>query len=290
MRTYQEHNPIAVAVHLLCVSGAAMFCMDPVILGISLGGALALHLLLHGLSGGRSHLYTLVLFLVMALANPLVSHRGQTVLFVLNDNPVTLEAALYGVAAAGMIVAVMYWFRAFTCIMTSDRLLYLFGALSPRLALILSMALRYVPLFGQQLRRTQQAQRALGLYRADSFTDTLRGHTKVFSVMVTWALENGVITADSMTARGYGSGRRTHFALFRFTGRDALLTLLSLLLTAAALAASALRDFTYYPAVHGNPVTPAIAAGYAAYALLALLPVIINGKEALRWHCLQSKT
>lgn len=289
MRTYQEHNPIAIAVHLLGVSGVAMFCMDPVILGLSLAGALALFLNLNGVRGARSHLYTLALFLLMALVNPLVSHRGQTVLLVLNDNPVTLESLLYGTAAAGMIVAVMYWFRCFSCIMTSDRLLYLFGALSPRLSLLISMALRYVPLFARQLRRTQQAQQAMGLCREDTFTSRLRGHVQIFSVMVTWALENGVITADSMTARGYGSGSRTHFRAFRFTWRDGVLTACSLLLTGASLAAAALRSFTFYPAVTANPPDPIILTGYAAYAALTLLPLIINGKEALRWRCLQSR-
>ena len=288
MRTFQEHNPIAVAVYLLGVSGVAMFCPDPAILVISLTGAVMLFLHLNGTKGGRSHLYTLGLFLLMAAVNPLVSHRGQTVLFVLNNNPVTLEAVLYGLAAAGMVVAVMYWFRCFTCIMTSDRLLYLFGALSPGLSLLLSMALRYVPLFGQQLRRTQQAQQAMGLYREDTLTGRARGRLQVFSVMVTWALENGVITADSMAARGYGCGRRTHFRAFRFTWRDGLLTALSLLLTAAAFLAASRRQFAFYPALSAGPLTPLVLTGYAAYALLALLPLIINGKEALRWRCLQS--
>ena len=103
-----------------------------------------------------------------------------------------------------MIVSVLYWFRTLTHIMTSDKLLYLFGSVSPKLALILSMTLRYIPLFRSQIRKTQQAQKALGLYKEDSIPDNIRGGIRIFSVMVSWALENGVITADSMTARGYG--------------------------------------------------------------------------------------
>lgn len=288
MRTFAEHNPIAVVAYFLCVISAAMFSMDPAILGISLAGALALHFRRCGLSGGRTHLYSLALFLVMALVNPLVSHHGVTVLFVMNHNPVTLEALLYGVAAAGMIVAVLYWFRSFTGIMTSDRLLYLFGALSPKLALILSMALRYVPLFGQQARKTQQTQKALGLYREDNLVDSIRGRLLVFSVMVTWALENGVITADSMAARGYGIGRRSRFAIFRFARQDGLLTALSLLLAGGAFWGISARDFAYYPAIAAAPLTWQGILGYSAYALLALLPVIIDGKETLKWRCLRS--
>lgn len=288
MRTFAEHHPLAVAVTLLCAATVAMFSMDPVILALSLLGAVALHLHLRGLSGRRTHLFSLLLFLAMALVNPLVSHSGVTVLFVMNHNPVTLEALCYGLAAAGMIVAVLYWFGSFTHLMTSDRLLCLFGALSPRLALVLSMALRYVPLFSRQARKTQQAQRALGLYREDNLPDACRGGLRVFSVMVTWALENGVVTADSMTARGYGIGKRTQFALFRFTLRDGLLTALSLLLAGGSLWASAARHFTYYPAMSAQPLTGRVLLGYGAYALLVLLPLLIDGKEALRWRFLQS--
>ncbi len=288
MRTFEEHNPLAVAAYFLCAGGVAMFCLDPVVIGITLAGAVALFLRRNGLRGGRTHLFAAALFLVMALVNPLVSHAGVTVLFVLNHNPVTLEATLYGVAAAGMVSAVLYLFRSFSQIMTSDRLLYLTGALSPRLSLILSMALRYVPLFTQQLHRTRQAQQAMGLYREDDFIARGRGRLQVFSAMMTWALENGVTTADSMAARGYGTGKRTHFARFRFTWRDALLTAASLLLAAATLAAASARGFAFYPALAAAPVTPGILAGYIACGMLNLLPLMIDGKEALRWHCLKS--
>ncbi|MBE5797348.1 MAG: cobalt transport protein [Clostridiales bacterium] len=288
MRRFSEHNPIAVAVYFLCVLSVAMFSMDPVILIISLTGALALHFRLQRLSGGRTHLYTLALCLFMTLINPLVSHHGATVLFVMNHNPVTLEALLYGTASAGMIAAVLYWFRSFTCIMTSDRLLYLFGALSPKLSLILSMAMRYVPLFGHQARRTRQAQQALGLYREDNLIDSLRGDARIFSVLMTWALENGVITADSMAARGYGIGRRSRFSIFRFTLRDGLLILLSLLLAGGTFWAIHAHAFTYYPVISAAPATLRVIPGFAAYALLALLPLLIDAKEAIRWRCLQS--
>lgn len=288
MRSFADHNPIAVAVYFLCTAGIAMFCMDPVILALSLAGALVCFQL-HALPGsGRSHLYTLALFLLMALINPLVSHRGATVLFVINHTLITLEATVYGIAAAGMIVSVLYWFRAFSSIMTSDKLLYLFGGLSPKLALILSMTLRYVPLFGLQARKVSQAQKVLGLYKEDNVVDSLRGGTRIFSVMVTWALENGIITADSMTARGYGVGRRSRFSLFRWRRGDTLLLLLSIILAALTLPGVSSRAFAYYPLITAAPMNAQAVVSYLAYALLAFLPAIIHGKEAIRWHFLTS--
>lgn len=284
MQGFTERNPIAVAVFFLAAAGVAMFSMDPVLLGISLAGGAMLFLLLDRPGSLRSHLWMLGLFLVSALINPLTYHNGRTVLLVVNHNPITLEACLYGIAAAGMIVAALYWFRSFSRIMTGDRLLYLLGGMSPGLALVISMALRYVPLYGRQWRKVEETQRTLGLYRGENAVDTLRGKVRVFSIMTTWALENGVITADSMAARGYGTGRRTHFTLFRFRSGDILLLLLSLVLAGVSLWGAAGRTVQYYPVFSMSPLTGRALAGYLTYGGLVLLPLIFEAKEAIAWH------
>ncbi len=286
MRAFGDYNPVVLTIYFLCVAGIAMFSMHPVILALSLCGALLLFFVRNGHRHGKSHLYFLLLFLVTALLNPLVSHNGATVLFVMNHNPVTLEALLYGIAAAGGILAVLYWLRSFSQIMTRDKLLYVFGKLSPKLSLVLSMALRYVSLFGAQAKKVMQTQKALGLYKEDTVLDSMRGSIRVFSVMLTWALENGIITADSMAARGYGCGKRSQFALFRFRRADVLLLVLSLSLfgvTCTALGCGAL-EFAFYPHISPLSASPLAIAGYAAYGLLTLLPVIIEAKEAIKWN------
>lgn len=284
MQGFTQRNPIAVAVYFLAAAGVAMFSMDPVLLAVSLCGAVVLFLLLDRPGSLRSHLWMLGLFLLSAIINPLTYHNGRTVLLVVNHNPITLEACLYGIAAAGMIVATLYWFRSFSRIMTGDRLLYLLGGLSPGLALVISMALRYVPLYGRQWRRVEETQRTLGLYREENAVDTLRGKARVFSAMTTWALENGVVTADSMAARGYGTGRRTHFSLFRFRADDILLLVLSLVLAGVSLWGAAGRGVQYYPVFSLSPLTGRALAGYLAYGGLVLLPLILQTKEAIAWR------
>lgn len=286
MRSFADRNPVALAVYFLATAGVAMLCMEPVILSISLAGAL---LTFFVLGGRRGHGFALGLFLATALINPLVSHNGRTVLFVLNHSPITLEALLYGLAAGGMLLAALYWLRGFSAIMTSDKLLYLFGGLSPKLALVLSMALRYVPLLGRQGRKVHQAQLALGLYREDNLVDGLRGGAREFSILTTWALENGIVTADSMSARGYGLGPRSRFSLFSWCLGDVLLAVMSLALAGLALAGAQSRRFAFYPQLSAAPMTALSVLGYAAYAVLALLPAIIQLKEAIRWRLLQSK-
>ena len=289
MRTFMEYNPIVVTVYFLAVAGIAMFCMNPVILVLSLIGALLLFFVRNGLKSPKTHLFSLGLFIVIALINPLVSHNGVTVLFVMNHNPVTLEALIYGLAASTMILSVLYWFRSFSQIMTSDKLLYIFGALSPKLALILSMALRYVPLFGRQAEKVKQTQKALGLYKEENIVDNFKGGLRIFSIMITWALENGIVTADSMAARGYGIGKRSRFTLFRFQKEDVFLLGISVVLSALTLFGISYIDVAYYPAVKMSEMTWTGHVGYISYAVLMLLPVIIEGKELYRWKYLRSK-
>lgn len=291
MRAFSDHNPIAVAIYYLAALFIIMFCMNPILIFISLLGAVTLFAMQSTGSSKASHLAFFALFLVTAIINPLVSHNGVTVLFVMNNSPITLEATLYGVCAAAMIIASIYWFRSFTIVMTDDKLLYIFSKLSPKLSLILSMALRYVPLFSKQAKKTREAQKALGIYNEDNVIDKTRSSLRVFWVMVSWSLENGIITADSMSARGYGVAKRTHFSIFTFKKSDFFLLLSTLILLALTLVSASFGalDFEFYPYL--KPASPTLlsASGYISYALLAFLPTFIDVKENIKWHSLRSK-
>ena len=290
MRSLGELHPLSVFCYFAGVMSVCMLSLHPALIILSLLGCLTL-LLLHNQVKARTLAASLGLFTVLMLLNPLFYHDGITVLFVINDRPFTLEALLYGAAAAGMILSMVGWFRLLSRALTNDRLLYLLGRLSPRLALMVSMALRFVPAFARQGQRIHQAQQGLGLYRGDNAPDALRGRIREFSILTTWALENGIVTADSMAARGYGTGRRTSYAIFRFTRVDALFMLFSLALTAVTLTAilSSALKFDYYPALTPPADTLLARAGLCAYSVLCLLPALMEGGERIRWRCLQSR-
>ena len=291
MKAFDRFNPFAVFAYFALTAGIAMFSADPILLGISMLGAVTLFCLREPARQRSTHGFSLFLFCTLTLINPLFQHNGVTVLFVLNDNPVTLEALLYGANAALMIVSVLYWFRSFSDIITSDKLLYLFGAVSSKLALMVSMALRYVPLFKQQARRVDAAQRALGQYRKDNIIDAIRVKLNVFSIVVSWALENGIVTADSMAARGYGIGRRSFFSLYRFTRKDFLfLGAVALLGSGVCLAmAQGALDFSFYPRMSALTLTPQRVLACLAYLVLALLPCAIEVGDKIKWQYLRSK-
>ena len=172
--------------------------------------------------------------------------------------------------------------------MTSDRVIYLTGRFSPKLSLLLAMSLRYAALFKRRYAAVRDSQRALGLYGDGNLIDAVRGRVRVMNILITWALERGIVTAESMEARGWGSRRRSSFALYRYTAADCLLTLVILTLTAAGFVGIYASAVSYYPRVAMSLYTPLSLAGYIACGLLSVLPVIINTEEAIRWRCLKS--
>lgn len=291
MNVLSDANPIAAFLWLLAAAGIAMFCMNPVLLAMSVLGAAIYFLLRNPDTRLRDHAFYFILFIISAVANPIFSHNGATVLFVVNHNPITLESFWYGLALGGMILAALYWFRSFQQIMTSDKLLYVFGSALPKLTLILSIALRYIPLLKQQAKQVRDSQKALGLFRDENMIDLLKGEIRIFSVLVSWALENGIITADSMAGRGYGIGHRTRFALFRFRLRDGAMCIACILLSGMTIwgAASGALECSFYPRFYLPAPSALGAAAYIAYALLAFTPALLELEERIRWKSLKSK-
>lgn len=265
-----------------------MLVMHPAFLLISL---LSAALYLAALGGWRYLLrqlrWVLPLMVLTAVLNPLFNHRGVTVLFYLsNGNAVTWEATAYGLAAAAMLGAVLLWFASFNRVLTSDKLMTLFGRVLPAFSLLFSMALRFVPRFSRQVQQVAAAQRALGGAPEKRLTARVKRSVRVLSITVTWALENAVVTADSMKSRGYGLPGRTAFARQRLDGRDKRFAALLLVFALGTLAGLLLgqADATYYPACSFAPGAPT----WVSFALFCNLPLLLNRKEALTWRRLRS--
>lgn len=101
--------------------------------------------------------------LLMSLINALFNHAGVTpILYLSNGNAITKEALTFGFFASVMFCAVILWFDCFNVIMTSDRLLLLFGRLSPSVSLLISMSLRFVPKLGRKIRSIDAARSQIG--------------------------------------------------------------------------------------------------------------------------------
>ncbi len=254
---------------------------------VGLAGAIISYLSFAGRSGLRSLAALAAAFCLLTLANPLFIPQGQTVLFTyLGQRPYTLQGLAMGASTAAMLVTALLWFGCFNRVVTSEKLTFLFGRLAPSLTLMLTMVLRLVPLYQRKARQISAARRCVGLSAWEGpATARIRSGAAELSALTTWGLEGAIVTADSMRSRGFGSGPRTPFATYPFTGRDiALAALLTVLLVAAGAAAATVGETRFLPAFAFAPLSPVQTVGLLAWGLFSLMPALVNGREALQWR------
>lgn len=229
MRTFQQLHPVVNLMFFLLALTLTMLQLHPLFLLVSWFCAIAA---LTALSGKPPMgVRTLVgLMLLIAVGNALLNPAGETVLFTyLNGRTFTWEALAWGGSAALLFGSVVLWFACFHTVMTGEKLTYLFGRLTPALALLFCMVLRLVPTFLRQLKALSQTRSSLGLglEQCATVSQKLRCATAQLAAFVSLALEQAAVTANSMRGRGYGLAGRTSYTRFRMdVGNGVLLVVL----------------------------------------------------------------
>ena len=280
------YHPWVSFIYFAAVIAGTLLFIHPVFVGVSLLCAIFSSVMINGRKTILATLgFGIPMFIFIALANPLFNHRGATILFYLFENPVTLEAIVYGIVSAGMMFAAVIWFTCYNTVVTSDKFIYIFGRILPSVALIVSMTLSLIPRLMEQVKVIADSQRSIGLdWKSGSVKQRIRAGARVLSILVSWALEDAVITADSMKARGYGSGKRTSFAKKKMRPGE-ILTLCALLLLGTV--AVFMGDFwaEYDSAISVAP----LGRGFVAYCILGAFPALLHVKEGILWRRLRSK-
>ncbi len=280
------HPAVSFAYFVAVIAGTLLF-IHPVFTPVSLCCAV----LASGVINGRKSLsatlgFGVPMFIFIAVANPIFNHRGATILFYFLDNPITLESMIYGVVSAGMMFAAIVWFTCYNTVVTSDKFIYIFGKILPSIALMISMTLSLIPKLLAQVKIIADSQRSVGLdWKSGSIKNRIRSGARVLSILVSWALEDAVITADSMRARGYGQHKRSSFSIFRFGKRDAMLLAIIVLLFAIEIFAYATGRgaLEFYPFIEFKIPDFIDYIIYISYILLGLLPTVIQVKEDRKW-------
>ena len=276
MKDLENINPIVLFGYFALSAAICTFSLNPIFAVTALVGALINFIFLSKKAKLRTELGFFLLFLIMALINPLFVRNGMTAVLFINGNPITLEAIFYGIFSSAAIIALIYMFRLFSAFMTEDKLLYVFGSAFPRLSILLSGALRYTALLSQRRKKVENAQKALGKYDDGDLFQKTKTSIREFSSLATWSLENSIITADSMSARGYGVGKRSFFKTFRFGAYDVVFAATSAVLGAIVIIGGLLSvtDFQYYPTLKMAQMNAFSFAVYLSYALLVFMPTL----------------
>lgn len=289
MRALDNRHPAPLAALFFALLLFTVFCPHPGVTGISLLGAGAFLLTRLSLKEwGKGGVFSLCLWGLITLVNPLFVHNGVTPLFFLNGNPVTKEALLAGADMGATLIAALWWCRALSAVMTGDKWVILLTPLGGRLSLTLSVALRYVPRLRAQGIAIRRGEAALAP-PPETKKDVLRRGLRNTAALIGWSLEEAADTARTMRSRGWGLPGRTRCRPLRFRWGDGLLLVLTLFgtcMTVAGLLSGGL-SFTYYPRV--TPLSPSAWIGLLGMGLMAGYPVILETEEAIRWRCSQRK-
>ncbi len=290
---FYEYHPVICFLFFIITIAFSMFVLHPVFLIISLACSVTYSTILNGKRAIKFNiLYMLPTMIVAVIINALTNRRGTTVIMQITDNiTITYEALMFGIAAAVMIACVICWFSCYNKIMTTDKFIYLFGKWIPSVSLVFSMIFRLVPRFKSQFKKTADAHKYLGydIY-SGNMVKRLKSLIKIVSVVMTWALENSIETADSMKSRGYGLKGRSTFSIYKFSTKD-LFALIYIIISALYIFGGILNngiEYTYYPKITMQFKNPYSVSIFFAYGLLCIMPIIIEIWEAIKWKYLKS--
>lgn len=293
-KAFASYHPVVSFSFFMVILALAMLLRHPVFVGLNLISACLFSWFLNGWRDLRFNFrFGLPMFLLIALANPLFNHQGQTVLFFFLDQPVTLESTLYGFCSAASLVGIIIWFSCYNKVITSDKFLYIFAKTIPTVALLITMSIRMVYKLRLHLKMIATAQQAIGLDAGEGrIWQRLRRSMRTLSVLLSWALEDGIETADSMKARGYGLRNRSSFSLYRFSRRDGILLGFVAVLGTVCLIGY-LRGWgalSFYPSLAPLDLSWPALGMYLCFWVLALLPSLIELGEKLQWRSYKSVT
>ena len=204
-------------------------------------------------------------------------HFGITVLqrnFI--GNNMTLESLVYGLVLGMALAGACIWMSCVYSVFSTDKMVYLFGRVSPRLSLFLAIALRMIPRIKKEAGKINMAQQGIGrgVGQGNLWQRMING-IRILSMLITWTIESLMTASDAMRSRGSSLRGRTAFSIYRFDNRDRGYVIGMFFCITLTVMAVLLKftDMTYDPRILWKPVTPASCLFYFGYAVLCLMPL-----------------
>lgn len=283
-RFYIVH-PSVTAVYYIGFFTFLFLFSSPVFIITAAAFAVAAALYYNGFSASAGTFkFTLVFGLIIFIINPLVSHRGTSILFYLFGNPVTAEALAQGgfnfIAAATSFIL----FLSFNRLMDSEKFLYAFSFLSPKAALVTSMTIRFAWLYSARVRELADVRRVNAGGGKTGILSKVREASRLLSALTSWSLEEGMQTALALRSKGYGARKRSCYALYKFTAADGvcLFIMLAILAALTAFRAAEAGGYEYYPTLGAIRMTAADTAAYALMTIYLAIPFAMEGYTLAR--------
>ncbi len=278
MDRFSKLHPIFHFLYFIGMFVLVVSVYNPFFVLPSLVGALLYELKIRGKEALSSFKFSVIMIFVIGLFNMLFAHYGITVLFTVGDTEFTLEAMFYGINQGFVVAAMVLWFGIFGRVVDSEKVIYAFR-FAPKSALLFSMVLGFIPRFTKKLNNIETA--ALALDGGKKPKNKLKSALNNLSALVTYSLESSVVTADSMTARGYNP-KAVRYSRYKFKSADGVLIVLSFVCLVYVVFAKASDKITFVfdPRIYSKTFD---ITAFVLFLLLSFLPLIIDLTEELLW-------
>lgn len=271
---FERCHPAVNLIYFAAVIVGMVTFQHPVFLSISFLCAVAYSIKRNGWKAVAFDLCLLPLAAAFALYYSSYTHFGMTVLrqnFV--GNNMTLESLVYGVVLGITGAGVCIWFSCVFSVFTTDKVVYLFGKVSPRLSLFLAILLRMVPRIKKEAKRINMAQQGIGRgANQGNLWQRLRNCIRIFSMLITWTIDSLTVASESMGSRGSSLRGRKAFSIYRFDNRDRAFVIGMFLCLTLTMMAVILKQtgMVYDPRIIWTVPDPLFCAGYAVLCLMPL--------------------
>lgn len=223
----------------------------------------------------------------IVLLNAFFVAEGTTHLWTIWGNDIMLEPILFGIITTFMLMAILLLFASFNSTLNGQKFLYIFSSFFQRTAFITMLAMRFVPLLKTRLQEITDVQRIKGLsLTSGKLRERARSGMLFLQILLTWSLGEAVDTADAMSARGYGIGKRSQYKPYRFDIKDGIYASILLCLFTFCIVGLLLGHgrITIYPEYKALSFTVVDAIFFICFTLLSAFPLMIEGGDELRWH------
>lgn len=281
----KQCHPFASFLFFAVLLAFIMFISNPVITVLSVISGLIFLVTLGAKIKLRDAVFYFLLILASSVVNPMFVHKGETVLFFLNDNPITAEAFLYGADIGASIVGIIIWFRCFNIVMTNEKILFLFGKILPKTAFVISSAMGFIPTIKLKAEEIKTAEKVMGIFSGDTLYDRMKATAYIYSILITFAFENAVEMGSAMKSRCYGNNKPVYYSAYNWKKSDTLFSAVysAIFLMMLYFTARGFLSFQFYPTASYSLTSEYAFIPYLSFLAVCLLPSILNIKEELIW-------
>ena len=260
---------------------------NPYFSAVSLVCAVLYSFVKSGKAAVKTLLFSVCVVAFVSVFNAVFAHYGETALFKIKSVSFNFEPLFYGFNQGMILASVLIWFTFFGRIFDSEKIIYIFR-FSPKLALIFSMVLGFIPRFIKKNEDIKNARIGLnGGKKPEGLKEKIRFTLDNFSALTSYCLESSIITSNSMSARGYNP-KAIKISRFKFSSFDVCFLIIYLLLSVFILTQYFLGNIKYVFEPIRYTYSLSVPA-LVAFLLIGLYPSVSEAGENLKWKLLSVK-